>query len=177
MKLEKGDIFDQDGTTSAVCIATNGFFTFKMEAVMGKGVALEAAKKWPWIKRKLGYMLQMHGTHVFIVLKRSKSNGRPYHVVNFPVKPKGGKSVVKNITRRLQKRFPKGMWAPGWAMKANLEIIERSARELVELADARGWKRVVLPKPGCGAGELDWDDVKAVLEPILKGPRFVILDY
>lgn len=176
MIMAKGNLFEQK--CDAVCITTNGYFTYKMEAVMGRGVALQASKKWPVIKRKLGYMLQTHGTHVFIVLKRSRKNDRPYYVINFPVKPKSGKSKGrKNVTRRLQSRFKEGSWVPGWAMKASLKVIEQSARELVSLAKARGWHRVVLPKPGCGAGELDWVDVRAVIKPILKGSRFVILDY
>lgn len=175
MKIIKGNLFDQK--CDAICITTNGYFTYKGDAVMGRGVAAEAVKKWSWIKKKLGYMLQMHGTHVFIVLKRSKKNGRRYHVVNFPVKPKGGKSKIKNVVKRLQRNFPEGRWVPGWALKAKLELIEQSAREIVELADDRGWKRVVIPKPGCGAGELKWETVREAIRPIFKGSRFVIIDH
>jgi hypothetical protein len=40
------------------------------------------------------------------------------------------------------------------------QVIERSARELAELVKAA---KTVLPKPGCGPGELNWEDVKAAL--------------
>lgn len=46
-----------------------------------------------------------------------------------------------------------------WA-KPSLEIIERSARELVALV---GTAKTLLPRPGCGPDELTWETVAPVL--------------
>lgn len=45
----------------------------------------------------------------------------------------------------------------------DLHLIERSCRELVELANQQDWSKVVLPRPGCGGGGLDWQQVRPLL--------------
>lgn len=56
----------------------------------------------------------------------------------------------------------------------DLRLIERSCRELVELANQQGWSKVVLPRPGCGGGGLDWRQVRPLLERHLD-QRFYII--
>jgi len=55
-----------------------------------------------------------------------------------------------------------------------LGLIERSARELVVLTDYKGWPEVVLPRPGCGGGGLDWQTVRPLLAPLLD-ERFLVI--
>ncbi|HWI40203.1 MAG TPA: ADP-ribose-binding protein [Verrucomicrobiae bacterium] len=57
---------------------------------------------------------------------------------------------------------------------SSITLIRRSALELRELADRRGWHEVVLPPPGCGGAGLTVAEVRPVLESILDD-RFLLL--
>ena len=63
-----------------------------------------------------------------------------------------------------------------WREKADLELIEKSALSLISHVD--GWKfnTVVMGRPGCGNGQLNWEDVKPVLEKILDD-RFMAITF
>lgn len=43
-----------------------------------------------------------------------------------------------------------------------MRLVEQSCRELVELANDKKWQKVVVPRPGCGGGGLDWAEVKII---------------
>ncbi|MEZ4483850.1 MAG: hypothetical protein R2864_04410 [Syntrophotaleaceae bacterium] len=56
----------------------------------------------------------------------------------------------------------------------DLRLIERSCRELLALADRLSWSKVVLPRPGCGGGGLDWRQVRPLLQRHFDQRFFVI---
>ncbi len=64
-----------------------------------------------------------------------------------------------------------------WKDRSNLDLIRQSARELVELLTHPPFsrcKRVLLTRPGCGNGGLDWPEVKPAIAPLLDS-RFIIV--
>jgi len=57
---------------------------------------------------------------------------------------------------------------------SDIELIKKSAVELVEWINKMNFKVIYLPRPGCGCGGLNWKDVKKVLEPMLDD-RFIVI--
>jgi hypothetical protein len=65
-----------------------------------------------------------------------------------------------------------------WWEAADLGLIQRSASELLKIIEVKKIKEAVyLPRPGCGNGRLNWEDVKKILSPILKPDQFHIVTY
>ena len=61
-----------------------------------------------------------------------------------------------------------------WKQSSSLSLIVQSAHELVALMDTLpDARRVVMTRPGCGMGRLQWRDVGPVLASILDD-RFII---
>ncbi len=56
----------------------------------------------------------------------------------------------------------------------DLHVIRRSCYELLSLVDRCGWQRVIVPRPGCGSGGLDWREVRKILVRIFD-ERFQII--
>ena len=167
----KGDIFKTD--CDAVCITTNGFIKYNGDAVMGKGCALQATKIIEGLATILGASLLVDGNSVIPLLTKNSTV-----LVSFPVKDIAELAALdkSNIVTHMRNKFSIGHKVPGWACVARTDIIVRSAHELVKLADELGWKHVVLPRPGCGAGELVWENVRYLIEPILDD-RFTCMTF
>lgn len=169
MKEAKGNIFYTD--CDAVCITTNGFIKANGENVMGRGCALEAARMIPQLPKILGTKIRNNGNRVHILYEQNNT-----FLCSFPVKPGSVQFNGTNVVNHMQSKFKVGDYVPGWAAKADPKIIQHSAIQLKELADQMNWKTVVLPRPGCGAGELKWADIKPLLEEILDD-RFICMTF
>lgn len=143
MKEATGNIWRH--RTDAIVIPTNGDVNRHGRAVMGRGLALQAARRWALLPKVLADLLREHGNHVMDVYKPR----RLPTVLTFPVKHH-------------------------WYDSADLDLIERSAQELVALVDRLAYRQVALPRVGCGNGGLDWKDVRPILERHLDD-RFILV--
>ena len=140
MLEEFGDFWTMQG--DARCITTNGILRANGDAIMGKGIALQAKQRYPRIEFTLGRLIQKYGNHVFRLY-----NG----LISFPTK-----------------------WH--WKEDSDIELIKRSAQELVFLLKDDPAKRVLLTRPGCGNGNLYWSEVKPFIQNMLGNDKFIIVN-
>jgi hypothetical protein len=63
-----------------------------------------------------------------------------------------------------------------WWEKSDLGLIKKSARELANIAQAAPDNIFYLPRPGCGNGQLRWEDVRPVIASILPD-NVVVVNY
>lgn len=61
-----------------------------------------------------------------------------------------------------------------WHEKANLELIEKSCKELKEIVENTTAK-IAMPRVGCGNGKLSWSDVRPIIDYYL-GNNVIIVD-
>ena len=144
-----GNMWDIDA--DAYCITTNEVIKANGKAVMGAGVALSAVKKFPDCDEYLGHFIKTSGHKVGVFFRYADkiSESKTRDLISFPTKNHW--------------RAPSPMW-----------LIRRSAEELTALIEKNRYNNVILPKPGCSNGGLDWEDVKKVIGPILDD-RVVIV--
>jgi len=142
-----------------ICVTTNGFVKQSGHAVVGRGVAKQAAYRCPGFALELGVAIKKNGNVVQFLPKSG--------LIAFPVKPIWGvcAKTKANVVPHMQGRYDPGDVVPGWAMVADVEIIQRSLWELGNLCTDYYCKepffkgKIYLPRPGCGAGQLSWKEI------------------
>lgn len=161
MKEAIGNMLHVD--CDALVVTTNGFVKKDGSCVMGRGIAKQLATHIPELPYVLGKAIKQHGNRVF----KFNFEGINETIITFPVKPVNGISDGTNVVAHMMNQFPVGSVVCGFAMKAEPTIIEQSLKELVQLVDKFGFEDVICPRFGCGAGELQWAQIKPLAESYL----------
>ncbi len=107
---------------------------------MGRGIALEAMQRYPYLPQVLGDTIAKNGLRVELFFTDK--------LIAFPVKYH-------------------------FKDKADINLILRSTIQLVD-ASQRIEGRILMGRPGCGWGHLDWVEVEPMLQHYLVDDRFVI---
>lgn len=143
MREEAGNLFAVKA--DAIVIATNWTTKQNGDAVMGAGVAKQAAQRWRWLPTFLGDVIRHHQIAVHAI----RSEDGP-HIVALPTKR-------------------------DWRNPSDLALIGTMVQQLVWFATEYGWQTVALPRLGCGHGGLDWAvQVRPLLAEILDD-RFIVV--
>ena len=156
MKYAVGNIMQMIDKVSAIVITTNGFTKSNGEAVMGRGIAEQFKNAYPEFPRILASKLIQEGNNVHFL-----KQFRMTRIYSFPVKAEGMKlerSEQKElIVSHAKFKYNIGMYVPGFALKADITLIERSLKQLAQIHVQDELSSVIIPLPGCGAGELTFN--------------------
>ncbi len=157
MKIEYGDIWSY-AKDSCIVIPTNAGYRMDGTNVMGRGVAQQAAEKYPELPLWYGGRCRVYGNDACFPYPEMKPK-----LILFPTKP-------------LNKKEP---WL-SWKQKSSITLIEKSTELLVaiserELDTANGKPRIVLPAVGCGNGGLELGEVVPILKKHLVSDRFILV--
>lgn len=136
---------------NAVAITTNGIVKQDGSAVMGKGTALQAKLRFPGIEHRLGREIATLGNHcIALPMGMCVGNSSEWHIVSFPTKDH-------------------------WRNPSKLDLIERSAQEIVKLADIHQWNEIFMPRPGTANGGLEWMEVVMSGALDVLDERFIVV--
>lgn len=133
---------------SFVLIPTNLEIDSYGHAIMGAGLAKQAADKYPGLTKHYAEFMGVHNT---VVGREGLAYFIPGKLICFPTKYR-------------------------WRAMSNRDLIGDSARQLLKFQRDRH-EVIFCPKVGCGLGGLNWRDVKPMLqhiwEPLGDNLRFV----
>ena len=151
IRSERGSIWAYEKTHLLVIPCNIGWRAKDQANVMGRGLALQAAKKYPDFQMWFGKECAARGAQTPVL----RYPDGP--LIAFPVKP-------------LNAAAP---WM-SWKNKADLKLIERSAQQLDKLPTDRP---VAVSMVGCGNGGLDMSEVRPILDRHLSSGRFTLILY
>jgi len=155
-----GNIFDFIKPGNCVCIPTNGIVKANGEAVMGAGVALKFAVKFPELPARLGHLLAKHKINKPYIIGAVKESF-------FIPKKEDFESSCLIFSFPTKNHFNN---------PSDLNLIENSCEHLVKYCNHFNLKNIYMPKPGAGLGQLKYSDVKPLLIKHFDN-RFNILNF
>jgi hypothetical protein len=154
-KEVQGDLFKlaDSGKFQMVVVTTNLIWKSNGEAVMGKGIALSAAKKFPGLPKAYGNRLRNDSVSDLL-----------YGVIHYQTE----QYVVRTFPTKYH-----------WRDSSSLSLIERHLILLKDYAEsnAAAYPSIGTVRPGCSNGGLDWEKtVKPLCEKYLDS-KFTVVSF
>lgn len=142
----------QNDVNAIVC-TTNNVVRKNGSLVMGRGSAKDFKEKFKYLDWNWGQIVADHADngiedyHLLITGPRRLDHAQIY--------------LVGLQTKR------------SWVDDSPMELVVKSCEKLKQLADLMSWRKIVMPRPGCGNGNLRWREVK---KEIQLDKRFVVIE-
>jgi hypothetical protein len=149
-----GNLWDFHDQGHWIAITTNVSVRRDGRAVMGRGVAREAARRYPELQAFLGKVILRSGGRVWPLVR--------WRIFTYPVKWRWHERADLNLIE---------LSACELVSKVN-----GMQRQKLGGLGVDPDEKVYLVRPGCGNGGLTWAVVKPVIAPILDD-RFVVVDW
>lgn len=142
----KGDIWEHPCPIKV--IPTNGFVKSNGALAMGKGLAAEAAARYPDLPFEWGAEISKYGYKNIISCTTDD-----------------GIILLTGPTKHM------------WYEKANIALVRATLSMLNSVRKQMAWEQIALPRLGCGYGQLNWEThVKKYAEQYLAHEGFIIVD-
>lgn len=141
--------------TEAMCVTTNGIVKADGHAVMGAGIAKQA-NDYFHLSEKLGGYLKQYGNRAFNLGVYQRSH------VNLPA------PIYFNVFTLPTKHH--------WKEDSDITLICKSCEQLVEMCDKFGITKCYLTPPGCGCGNLSYENLVRPWISMILDDRFIVVD-
>lgn len=151
MKHLEGNIWHLHDFGYPIVVPTNIGWKANGNAVFGRGIASECAKRFPESVSRWGALCQTFED------KTTTFYDEKFNLFYMPVKP-------------LNREAPH----MSWKSDAQVELIKHSLASFIILVDQNKLKQVVTPLVGCGNGGLAPKDIKPLMEKNLDDRFFLI---
>lgn len=145
MKEIAGNFWDVEQSYKGLCCTTNCVVKNDGTLVMGAGIAKQFSDKFPHLPLTWG--------------KQVKNLGKP-HVLFSKIHTQWLIGIPTKIH---------------WRDNSSLELISQSLQQLVTVSNALGLDSVLLTRPGCGLGGLNWDTMVRQMASHILDNRFTVI--
>lgn len=170
-KLFVGNPYEIFEIGDVICTTTNGIAKKNGDAVMGRGNA-EFVRDVFHVEGLLGKYLKQYGNRAFFLGEYTFPSESEFQ------KLYKKKNNVMYHPERFENSFGKTLKLASfptkhhWRDPSDLNLIETSANQMMNIANKFNLKRIYVPIPGGSNGKLKWEDI----QPRLTGldERFIV---
>lgn len=141
-----GDLWEYRQPEDWVGITTNLTLRRDGKLVMGRGIAFEASQRYPALQKEWGEKIRETSEKQPSIILTPK-----WKLIAFPVKYH-------------------------FRDDADINLILRSTIQLLDILPMLSGGRILLPRPGCGNGRLDYAEVEPLLRKYLTSDRFIVFN-